>query len=612
MRNVAGRLSKLALLTALALASAACSKTPVDVSSLGLKLSAPQLKTNPFDQDIDTQGFVEVAGSCSEISGLVYVSMDGNSWYGIPDTTTYTIGGVTSTKTNDTDCSDNSFSFFLTIDLASSWVGHAITKDDITQLFFRTEGIMGESEQVVINDGNNNPGPPNPSVITLILSKDYPSGFAGSNHCEQIIAGLYDDQGRSASVSTPTPFTINRNGTNTVTYPTYNDCATGTNASPTENIPAYQSSVRTYVRFSGTGSVPLKISTTSSDVQYSSTAQNFPLRNLTAQQFIAFEDAPFRIYKQKCYPITMKMHHYDGSDYSGSFDFDLTSSSSDLKFYSDSLCNTDQTTFTVSSSPSLTIYARYNSSTSGADYPAFTMTATPNAAAGVDPTTRRIEIDQSANSTVTQYSWQGPTSINTGQCQPYDLVSKNSNGTALPMTTGKTFTLAVTSSSGNFYYDASCSSTISSLLLYTQSYQQRIYFKPTTSVAGTYNISGISGSDTPAYSLNVTPSFENIVLSGTWNNGACQAFTLSYVDGMYHAFSMTSSEQITVQTTGNSFYSDNICSMLTATPKVLTLMTTIGTQDSSTAVVYIKVSGSGTLQVSSATRTFGTTGYSAP
>ncbi|MBO9668864.1 MAG: hypothetical protein J7501_18850, partial [Bdellovibrio sp.] len=153
------------LLTVLAFSSlllTGCEDPGVNISTLGLKLAAPQLKgTNPFDQDFDSQNYAHIQGTCDTRVGDISISLNDNNWQTppvTPDTTGTSLGSVT----NDINCADGVFDVYLTkADLTSLW-GITVAADggtDVDSILIKGETIIGETKTLTLLDPKQSGSP---------------------------------------------------------------------------------------------------------------------------------------------------------------------------------------------------------------------------------------------------------------------------------------------------------------------------------------------------------------------------------------------------------------------------------------------------------------------
>lgn len=487
MRNVAQISNFIGLACALALT--ACTKTPVDVSSLGMKLSAPQLKsTSPFDQDMDAQGYAEFSGTCSGFVSSIGLSMNGNDWYDVPSQTTYTVAGATNTYNNDTDCSDGKFSFYITKDMINTWVGHVVADGEITTLFLRGDGYLGETENLVLVDskGNgNNGGTP----TALHIQNNFPRNFGLLGACTEMQISLRSSSGET-STSTDTPFTITEIPGGLVNlYSEMSACQAGIAGTSTSasTILANNSNARVYVKLPSSGTrVTYQVGTTAN---LTTNSQAITLRDST-YKWVGLDQSFNRFYKNICYPVNLYAYNYDGSSWgthTPSINVTPVASDSHLQFSSLSDCSDNPASFTIPSyGASATIYAKYVDTVTTTGMAPVTVSLTAVAAGfNVDGAEADFSVDLNSNAdSFTRLGFQGPNRLSSGFCSVYKIgllnqnwaSLKNSSGSAIGVSLSSTFT-----SQGSFYGNSTdCNSgtgAITTTSIADNEFYATVYFK---------------------------------------------------------------------------------------------------------------------------------------
>ena len=157
----------------------------------------------------------------------------------------------------------------------------------------------------------------------------------------------------------------------------------------------------------------------------------------------------------------------------------------------------------------------------------------------------------------------GTTGIVSGTCVGYAIVSKDSGGNTVNVTSATTVDLSATGS-GHFYSDSGCSSTISSTVIPINNNTKTIYFSDT--VAESTTLIGTTTGLGNAYFLAIVSAapIKKLIHSGQTylqRNTCSSAFTISSQDNGGAAFPAPSTTVVTLVGTGTTtFYSDSGCS----------------------------------------------------
>lgn len=532
MRNVALNPRNFILL-ACALALSACTKTPVDVSSLGLRLSAPQLKsTSPFNQEIHTQGYIEFTGLCSPLIDSFSVSADGTKFNQVPATTDYTVGGVTTTKTNDTDCADGTFSFYITEDQINTWLGHIMVDGEIKSLYVRGSGWMGDTEDLVLHDSKDG----NHVATTLQLSKEFPRGFATNGECGTLQITLRDDRGSEMSQTTDTPFSVVEVPAGVIhIFDSIADCNTSANALTVSKVPAFSSQKQIFYRAAAT---PVSFSTyilsgLPGSLQTASiTIQNRDPANATIF-WAGMTNYPHTLFKNICYPASVQLRLYDSTS-SSYVNHDTVAvlpapSNPKLKFYFDSACspgNEIGTALNIYNGTSNSgVYMKYVDvgTTSGDTRVNLGLTVTAPAGTSADVSVEDLWVDlDDSRASATQISVNRYDQITSGICYQYTAQLINSRWAPIPNPGPSSASVQITTtvgSNGMFYTSStSCSSGVGgsptlSANIPVSSSSVSFYFK--SSSDGDFVMTPASGSLTSLVSpLRIRPGAHHLAFFG--------------------------------------------------------------------------------------------------
>lgn len=489
-----------------------CTKAPVEVNSLGLKLSAPQLKSSsPFEQDMESNGFVVLSGTCNKMMTKFSVSTDGETFYDIPPSTPYTVAGVAGTKTNKTDCADGTFEFYLSDALIESWLG---SSENINKIFLRSEGALGVSENLVLIDTKDKDGGGGSRPTQYKISKEFPRGLVGDNTCGAIEISLTDSSGNEGSLSQATTFEL-KEGNFSSALSFYEDlaqCQTSVSTSTTltaqqiGTIPANRSRKTIYYHFQFPPSdtfMNLRVDNTNAALNLSSATTVVEKRNSdpsSTQRWLSF-DGMRNIYKNTCVQGRVGLRKYDvinsGDNTHGPIiSTVLSSSDTKLKFFSDANCSNPIADGIVSfegMSPGpveyeKNVYYTYTSSDPTGEVKA-TVTFAPNGTSGysIDAASEvvRIDLDSSRN-TIAQIQIEGPQNIDEMSCHQYTIRSLNSRYAAVANTTAAPLVFNLNSTStgtSGFFSDNTCNTPITQESILPSEQSKSIYFK----VYGAYN-----------------------------------------------------------------------------------------------------------------------------
>lgn len=596
-----------------AFAMSGCKDPEVSVSPLGKKLPAPSLKgTSPFDQSFSSQGYVQVQGSCDSRIGNISLSLDDVNWSTPPANPDLTGATLPANTTNDINCSDGSFNVYLTKnDLINIWKMDPNANNPVQYIFIKGETLIGDSEVLIIP--NKSPGNNSPDRVAakIGLEKVWPRGFAGSGICENFRVMLLNSSGYSGALSTSDVlFNIEMSQSGTSygsisAFSSMQDCDSGTNAQTQFKIPAGVSEINVIYRFpSGPLDATLNFrvinpSSLTADANY--TAVVLRDSTSTTNRFLVVESPLYQIYKDTCYPATIRSYKYNktlAADSSGGT-INFSSTDNQLQFYTSADCSVQTTSYTFAASSSeLPIFIKYNSAptdTVSFKSVSFSMAGATGSVGTLhyDSTPETVRIDLTSSNVATKLDMWGPNNINNGSCQPYRLVSYNNNGTPLPVSAATNVALStVESSVGAYYSDQTCSSgAISSTSLAANSFSTVIYFKPDVSAAGTYHLapssSTMSGYQRDVF-VNLVPTRFNVMVPDvSYSSGICKAVNVELTDGSgryYSALSdITTGVTVNLNTYNVTLYSDPSCSMVKSSSDVTIL------SGSSLGTVYFKI-----------------------
>ncbi|WII70690.1 hypothetical protein QJS83_09485 [Bdellovibrio sp. 22V] len=561
MKNVSGKYLSILLFSTLLLTN--CKSPELEVSSLGKKLPAPSMKgSSPFDQDFETQNYALVQGSCDARVGNLMVSFDKSVWHQAPASPDLTGTNLPVGTQNDNNCSDGSFSIYLTKgDLLNIWgITSGSSGTNVDYIYIKGETLIGDTETLTIVDSSNGGGTGgnNGPASTIALEKTWPRGFAGSAQCENFRVNLRNSSGFTTTHTSDVSFSLDKKVSDT-TYPqvsafkSWQDCYNNANAAQTFTIPAGTDGIDVVYRFPDApldGLLEFKLSSPSA-LTVSSSYIAVTLRESSAgstYRFLELEENPHQIAKSICYPFKIRARNYDKGDAYDQFPGTLTASSSSpqVQFYDDSNCSTAVSSYSFASYTStLTGYIKYVPS--AADTGSFNsfnlsfMTASGSFTYDAKPFEMRVDLSSSTSPTTVQL-W-GPRFMDRGMCQRFRVVTTNNNNTQVPVSTPTDVNLAtLDAGAGSFYHDSTCSSvTTNKVTLAAQSSSMEIYFKPTATASGTYkfNISaaGLTAHN-PDFVMKLAPTKSKIYMSNL-TAGGCQPVSIGLSDDLGNTYVAT-------------------------------------------------------------------------
>jgi hypothetical protein len=494
----------LSLLTAFVFALVGCENPDVSVSQMSRQMPAPQLKgTSPFDQDVDTTGYVQMQGTCDVRLAELSLSLDnGVTWH--QPLQSETINSVT--KTNDFDCSDGNFNFYITKATLESW-GIDTANNDVTAVYLKGSTLIGDSQIAIIyntDDGNGTPA----VATNIVLKQGDPQGLGGSDQCTYFYVSLQDAAGRNAVSSTAQSFGLNLVSTNSgdalKAYTTWSDCNSDATSQSSFTIPAGDNGMSVIIRFPTNVTSIVKYNLTNSSLTMSG-IPTISLRDSSASsiyRYVLGRMDTTNIYKDQCYPFKFTAYNYSNVQTEDTEDITVNvgalglPTGTALAFYSDSTCATTTSSVVIpTGSLSSVAYVKYTSASGDATtYLDLTLNFAASVVSGAhtyDIASTELWVDRSSNSIATRIDLWGPNSVATGQCSNFMVVPTNRDGAQLPVTTSILVTLGVTEGTNiaAFYSDSSCTNAITSTYLSAGLTMSQVYFRvPSGSTATSVNI----------------------------------------------------------------------------------------------------------------------------
>lgn len=526
---------------------AGCRETETSVSSLGRKLPAPSLKgTSPFDQDFESQNYARFQGTCDLRVGLIYVSFDNQKWAAVPATPTLTNTSLAANTQNDNDCSDGIFDFYITkVDLEDIWgisAGASITSDKVDYIYIKGATLIGDTETLTLIDsktpgGGNSGG----TTHTIRLNKSWPEGAAGLNQCGYLTASIVDSSGQSTSYSLPVTFNIkmSANGSSSFirAYTSWSDCEQRVNDTDTFSIPKDQNSVQIVYRFpTSSAGDTLSFQVANNSALTAGPATAVILKDGSQNERWLATEGLNQIFKDICYPLTIRANSYDNASSSSSDVLDFTSSDNRVKFYSSSNCSSEITRVSFPSESDLEIYIKFTPS--GSETLSFIpFEFTVSGASGVSnvyqyaSATFKMTADITNKNLATKLGFWGPQEVINGHCNSIQIVSMNENNTQIPVN-GKVSLSLASGSAGQFFSNNDCNTVLSTPNIAANSSSVTVYFKA-AATPGTYTLtasgSGLTG--TQSLTIKSVPTLFKLTTTSAPGNTTCTALVVQIWDG---------------------------------------------------------------------------------
>ncbi|WP_347356133.1 hypothetical protein [Bdellovibrio sp.] len=611
-----------------------CKDPELEMSPLGKKLPAPTLKgTNPFQQDFDSQNYARVQGSCDTRVSTVFVSFDKSVWHQAPTSPDLTGTSLSAGQTNDIDCSDGSFDIYLTKnDLLHLW-GINSGSDDVNAIYIKGLSAIGDTETLTLLDMNSpgNGGGTGGSAIatTINLDKNWPRGYAGTSQCGSFHIYLNNASGYRATHTSNVTFRIKQSiagGTPStiIGYPSWENCSNGTNATDVFQVPAGSDYTEVVYRFPDSPIDGLLTFTLAypSALTANPVPVNVTLRSSDASstyRWLSMDQTATQIYKNICYPFQLRSQMYNNSQAYDQFGgtINITATDSRLKFYTNESCTTRATEYTFANyDPVLKGFMKFVPS--AGDTESFVnIKVTAAAATGntytYDSSSAEFRADLSDKNSVSKLEFWGPRDIANGDCHRYQVVTMNSNGTALPLTTDLNVSLGTSQPNlGQFFADDACQTATSSTTISKNKSGGFVYFRPATTTPGSYkfNISaqGLTSASPSVVIQSLIRQFK--IAPMDLAAGGCKAISVGIIDGagIYKTAPIEIATTLQVHLNPGGYatiYADANCStMLGSSQAPMTIP-----QGSTTGAVYIKTAGlagaSFTILVNSITGLFG-------
>ncbi len=594
---------------------AGCEDPAVSVSTLGRKLAAPVLtSSSPFDQDMDTQNYVEIKGTCDPRVGPVMISFDDINYHSAPtspDTTNTTLGSIT----NDNDCSDGKFDIYVTAaDLLKTWgITANSNTSSVDNIYIKGSTFFGDTRTLIIPDPKKGSSDHVGAAAKLALRKTFPKDFGGAGQCEMFTVFVTDANGNETSAVTAATFSVQGTaGTSSSAYLTASDCSSNYNVQSTFSIPASKSQLMIYVRMPTTPIdtvLGFTLTSVSGGLSAPMAATPVTLRDpASSRRFIALTDAPGSLYKNVCYPVTLqRMDYYKSSPYmTGSINVYPTPSDPKLVFYSESDCNTNSKTSVITfgtSTNQAKTYVRYEPGTvtSTSNFTKVDIAYTVSDS-NYDNPSFPVRIDLSNKTTIANVDFWGPNTISRSNCNAYTVVTANGNWTAIPADKDYIFNFTSTSAVAGleFYSDASCSTALSSLTVTQGAVMTKVYVKSTAGQNSTSQISMTStGLNTVTRDVVVSVAATNASFetaqSSTLTKGSCNYLMLSLVDSTgstipaLNPINLSFSNASGAAAGDITLYTDSSC---TSTAYAENVLAPIAPYNSTQYKFYVKVSSS--------------------
>lgn len=482
-------------------------KTPeLEVGSLGKVLPAPALKgANPLDQNTEGYGLFE--GTCDPRVSSLFVSFDKQLW-SIPKATPDVTGTTVPVGTaNDINCADGTFKFYLTkADILDQW-GVDIGDDtvDVNAIYMKGATAIGDTSLLEMRKSPQNGGG---KVTTVALEKTFIPGFAGVSQCAEFELVARNAEGYESSVTQATSVSLQESiaGTAYANASFFTDSSCASTATSTVSIPAKQSRLKVYYRFSDTNidvAEAFKFKAAAASLTAQATPTAVTLRQSDRHYLWMHADGG-RALANDCLAINMNYSRYDSgysSIYTDSISFQIADTK--LKFYgTDSTCTTRPSGNTLSYSGSgggQTFYVKYvdNTNTSVPFVSATIAATSSNSTADFIPL--KLQFDRSGKNVVNKADLWMSDKIGRGTCEPIQVVVSNENRTPIKATTAVAV-LVSTNGSGEFYSDNGCTNQTTEFAVAAGSSKAQGYYRATPSTVNAAQvlkaqIDGLSSSE---------------------------------------------------------------------------------------------------------------------
>lgn len=556
-----------------------CEDPSVQVSSLGKKLSAPTLKsTNPFDQSFSSQNYVHVSGACDTRVGDLSISFKistssaaavdtskSSSWNTPPLTSDLTGTSLSNIPSNDFNCADGIFDFYLTKnDILNLWGFDPNSSNiSVTEIDLKGATLIGDTQILALLKSGSSTGNGGAVATQIKVQKQWPSGYAGSGQCESFNVFLTDSNGNYATSTSPVAFSISETiGSSTTSssifaYSSWNDCLAGQSGTlagvQSFTIPAGQNSIQVIYP------MPSSASAFDSVIQYKAISQGLTsaaadlvtLRNSSGTNHFLANDTTTssnRLHKDICYPVSFKTYNYNRTEYSvlTALTFSLLPSNSKLKFYTSSNCSTEMTSFTIPSYSSSVVggvrYVSDGTETSDNIRVAVTMSSASSGTYDLAPFA--FDIDITGSNTLSKIDMWGPLQTTRSTCSAFYVMGLNDHWAAMPAPNPITVNLSSTAN-GVFYSDSYCLTASSSVTIPSGSLSAKVYWKGVASTTvGSYTTtaaaSGLTSITRNLQILTPTISAFTISNSGAYTKNSCLPLTIYPADSLGPISALTS------------------------------------------------------------------------
>lgn len=419
-----------------------CEEPDVSMASLGKKFQAPSLTgASPFDQDMNTNGYVRFQGSCNVRVSTLSISFDEDLWFIVPAVPNITGTNLTGSEVNDNSCeNDGQFDFYLTENEMTSWGFDPDVEVDV--IYIRGSTILGETQVLKLID-HSGPGGGNGGAATqVVLEKTWPMGFAGSSQCEYFNASVRNANNYTVPAPTNITFTLDKQIAstlyrNSVGYSSYEDCNASLNPKTVFTIPAGKTYHYVYYRFPD---APLDgtINFRAFDVSLAKTDSNYiavTLRDSAGARYWMSSHAPHKVGKGMCTKGNFEARYYNGtpkylSAANAWVPVVTGTNASKLFFYSDENC-VNKITAIDGTAGNTSFYFKYT----GAETDTSTLTLTINHTIDIgnfgvyDDIPQKLEIDRTGNTTVSHVEFHIQDTVTRAVCNQTHVSTHNSQGT---------------------------------------------------------------------------------------------------------------------------------------------------------------------------------------
>ena len=487
-----------------------CDEPNVEVGILGKKLAAPVLKSDsPFSQKFDSNNYVHLTGTCDSRVGDLFVSFKvapaatgtavdvakAAQWLTPPISPDITGTTLSPSVTNDVNCADGTFDFYLAKnDLLNMWGVSSDSNVDVQALYIKGSTLIGDTQTLSLLDSSSSGNHP---AVALHLDKLAPLGFSASGQCESLNVSVVDSSGNPTSTATDVSVSITEaigagSAHQIFAYATWESCNNSLN-SPIAGIssfviPAGQGNIQIiYPMPTASTAIDQTLHYTAVATGFTSGTEDIRLRDPNgAHHYVILDPSAMgpRYHKDICYPFSFDSISYSNrSLFLVAADLPIHVSPTDTKlhFYTSGDCSgSSAADFSISSGKSQ-VFGSFKFVSTGTEAGDFSRIAVnlSSTDTSFDMAPYNMEIDFKATVTPSVVGLRGPLDLNRAMCSIYTVELYNSSWAAVPATSTTVVGLSSTAA-GNFYSDSSCSAgnVTSQVAFAAGDFSQNVYFQP--------------------------------------------------------------------------------------------------------------------------------------